>query len=62
MYQNYNEYKEVYKSVFSGLKAPVLFNVNFGHAFPRTVIPYGVKSTIDYNDKRITIDEAIFEQ
>lgn len=48
--------------MFSDLKTPVLFNVNFGHAFPRTVIPYGVKSTIDYNDKRITIDEAIFEQ
>ncbi len=58
----YDEYKEVYKRVFSDLKTPVLFNVNFGHAFPRTVIPYGITATVDYDNKTITIDEPIFEE
>ena len=57
----YDEYKEVYKKVFNDLSTPVLFNVNFGHSVPRTLIPYGIQATIDYDNKQIFIDEAIFE-
>lgn len=58
----YEEYKDVFKRVFSDLETPVLYNVNFGHAYPRCVIPYGLKATVDYDDKKITVDEAIFEK
>lgn len=58
----YEEYKDVYKKVFSNLDTPVLYNVNFGHAYPRCVIPYGLKATVDYDNKKITVDEAIFEK
>lgn len=58
----YNEYKEIYKKVFSNLSTPVLFNVNFGHSVPRTLIPYGVQATIDYDNKKIFIDEPIFDK
>lgn len=58
----YEEYKEVYKKVFSDLNTPVLFNVNFGHSVPRTIIPYGAEATIDYDNKIININEPIFEK
>ena len=58
--QYYDEYKEVYKKIFHNLNTPILYNVNFGHSVPRTIIPYGVKATIDYDNKKITIDEPIF--
>ena len=57
----YEEYKEVYKKVFSDIKTPVLYNVNFGHSTPRALIPYGISATIDYDNKRILINESIFE-
>ena len=47
----YDEYKKVYKKVFADLDTPVLFNVNFGHAVPRCLIPYNAKATIDYDNK-----------
>ena len=58
----YNEYKEVYKKVFSDLDTPVLFNVNFGHATPRCIIPYDREVEIDYDNKKILIKENILEK
>ena len=58
----YEEYKEVYKKVFKHIDTPILYNVNFGHAEPRCILPYGLKAIVDYDNKRITIDEPIFEQ
>ncbi len=57
----YEEYKQVYKRVFSDLKTPVLYNVNFGHAVPRCIIPYDAEATIDFDKKSITINESILE-
>ncbi len=58
----YDEYKEIYKKVFKNLNTPVLYNINFGHSVPRTLIPYGVTATVDYDNKKIFIDEPIFEK
>lgn len=58
----YDEYKEVYKRVFSDLDTPVLFNVNFGHATPRTILPYDAEVTVDYDNKKITINSPILEK
>ena len=41
---------------------PVLYNVNFGHSVPRCILPYGIQATVDYDNKRIFIDEPIFEE
>ena len=60
--QYYDEYKEVYKKVFKDIKTPVLYNVNFGHSVPRTLIPYGVSTTVDFDSKRIIINEPIFRE
>lgn len=57
----YEEYKQVYKEVFTDLKTPILYNVNFGHSTPRCIIPYDAEATIDYDKKTITINTPIFE-
>ena len=57
----YEEYKKVYRNIFSDLNTPVLFNVNFGHALPRCIIPYDAEATIDYDNARIFINSAILK-
>lgn len=58
----YEEYKVVYQKVFADLQTPVLYNVNFGHAFPRCILPYDAEATIDYDNKKIMIKGPIFDQ
>lgn len=57
----YEEYKMVYQKVFSDIDTPVLYNVNFGHAFPHCILPYDRKVLVDYDHKKIIVDEPIFE-
>lgn len=57
----YDEYKEVYKRVFCDLKTPVLFNLNFGHAYPRCIVPYDAETVVDYDNKKVIINSPIFE-
>jgi len=52
----YEEYKEVYKKVFKGLDTPVLYNINFGHSYPKCIIPYDAMATIDFDNKKISVD------
>lgn len=58
----YEEYKEVYKKVFSDIDTPVLYNINFGHSTPRCILPYNISTTVDYDNKRIIINESILEK
>lgn len=57
----YEEYKEVYKKIFADLDTPVLYNLNFGHAYPRCIIPYGAEAEVDYDNKTFKIVESIFQ-
>ena len=57
----YEKYKDVYRKVFSDLDTPVFYNVNFGHSVPRCIIPYDRECTIDYDDKKIFINESILK-
>lgn len=61
----YEMYKEAYRTVV-GFEAgqpqlPILFNVNFGHAEPIGVIPYGIKCLLDLDNKKITLLEKATE-
>lgn len=58
----YEEYKKIYIKVFADIDTPVLYNINFGHSFPRCILPYGLLATIDFDNKKITIDEPIFDK
>ncbi len=57
----YDEYKEIYKKVFKDIDTPVLYNVNFGHSVPRCILPYNAETIVDYDDKKIIINESIFD-
>lgn len=57
----YEEYKDVYKKVFSDLDTPVLYNVNFGHCCPRCIIPFDANAIVDYDNKTIKVCESILE-
>lgn len=57
----YDEYKEIYKKIFSDLDTPLMYNLNFGHAYPRAIIPYGVEACLDLDNKKFTIIEKMFE-
>ncbi len=56
----YNEYKEIYKKVFADLTTPVMYNINFGHSVPRCILPYNAETIIDYDNKKIIVNEPIF--
>lgn len=54
----YNEYKSVIQEVMKDNhleNTPVLFNLNFGHTKPKTVLPYGVMAEIDCTGKTFSI-------
>lgn len=57
----YEEYKDVIKNVFEGIDTPVLYNVNFGHSVPRCILPYDAKTTVDYDNKSITVNSQILK-
>lgn len=57
----YEPYKDVYKTVVGGEaghpELPILYNVNFGHAEPIGIIPYGVRCRLDADRKTLTLLE-----
>ena len=63
--QYYEEYKEAILKVIAQeeklTELPVIYNVNFGHAMPIGVIPYGIKAELDCDRKTITLLESATE-
>lgn len=57
----YEEYKAIFREVIKNPNLPVLYNVNFGHAYPRCVLPYGVTAELDLDRKEIWLLEKMFE-
>lgn len=56
------EYQKVYQEVFSDLDTPVLYNLNFGHALPRCLIPYGATCEVDFDNKKVKVVDAVLEK
>ncbi|WP_201764829.1 hypothetical protein [Spiroplasma taiwanense] len=48
----YEEYKKLLLDITEKYKTPIIYNVNFGHAHPKTIIPYGIKCEIDFELKK----------
>ena len=44
----YQEYKEVLLKISSDIGLPIVYNLNCGHALPRTIVPYGIKGRVDF--------------
>lgn len=51
----YEEYKDVWRQVVDNSKLPILYNVNFGHATPRTILPYGAEASINAEKQEIIL-------
>lgn len=53
--QYYGEYKDIYREMFQDRGLPVLYNVNFGHALPRAILPYGARARVDAGRQEILL-------
>jgi len=60
--QYYDEYKTVIKQVIVNeenlLDMPIFYNINFGHAKPIGIIPYGITTELDCEKRSITFLES----
>lgn len=56
----YEEYKTIIKEVIDDERLPVMYNLNFGHAYPRCVIPYGLEAELDFDKKTLEVGESLF--
>ncbi|KRM55586.1 S66 family peptidase [Lacticaseibacillus sharpeae] len=56
----YDEYKAALTAATAKYHTPVMFNLNFGHAYPRTALPYGAKAELDLDAKTLTVVEPYF--
>jgi len=52
----FNEYLTILKEVSEKHNIPVVYNLNFGHALPRMLIPYNAKIKIDFKRCNISIN------
>lgn len=53
------EYMQIIKEELSDKK--VLCNLNFGHAYPRCIMPYGITATVDFTNKTVEFSEPLFK-
>ena len=65
-YLQNDEYKQIYKTVICNEAnqpdLPILYNVNFGHTSPVSILPYGVMAQIDCSQKKLTVIESPIER
>lgn len=57
----YSEYRNILRRIAFEFNLPIVYNLNFGHALPRAMIPYGVHCEIDFENKTVKVIEKIFE-
>ena len=53
--QYYEAYKAVWLDAVDYPHLPILYNINFGHAAPRTILPYGAKVRVDAGKQTILL-------
>ena len=49
------EYKDIWREAVNDPELPILYNVNFGHATPRAILPYGAAARADANKQEIVL-------
>ncbi|MBA1393271.1 LD-carboxypeptidase, partial [Lactobacillus sp. XV13L] len=57
----YTEYQQVLLDMTDLEQTPILYNCNFGHAYPRAALPYGAQAQIDFYQRSLTIIEPWFQ-
>lgn len=56
----FDDYQAILTGIANEYDLPVLFNLNFGHAYPRTALPYGAEAVLDCDAGTLTIAESLF--
>ena len=56
----YAEYCQALLAATADRGTPLMANLNFGHAYPRTALPYGLTAELDLSARRLTITEPFF--
>jgi muramoyltetrapeptide carboxypeptidase LdcA involved in peptidoglycan recycling len=56
----YKAYKTILTKYAKKYHLPMIMNLNFGHSYPRNVIPYGILVEVDLDHPNITIIEPMF--
>ncbi|EXJ24370.1 Muramoyltetrapeptide carboxypeptidase [Alkalibacterium sp. AK22] len=57
---HYEEYKSILVEIVEDKTLPILYNLPFGHAYPRCLLPYGIETTLDTENKSLTFNESYF--
>ncbi|WP_031542852.1 S66 family peptidase [Mesoplasma photuris] len=57
----YSEYKEIWIKLSQKYNLPIMYNVNFGHAHPKTLIPYNANIELDFDKGKIFIKSGYLE-
>lgn len=57
----FNEYRDILNDIANKLNLSIVYNLNFGHALPRIIIPYGVKGEVDFKLKTVKVIEQMFK-
>lgn len=57
----HDDYKQILIEVTQSLQTPILFNVNFGHGYPRTILQYGINCEIDFTNRTLKPVESWFK-
>lgn len=55
----YDEYKQVWLEATEKHNLPIIYNINVGHAAPRCILPYGGRVSVDFDERRIFLDEPL---
>lgn len=57
----YQAYKEILWEYAKIHHLPIMYNLNFGHAYPRNVIPYGILTEIDFDHLTVSLIENMLD-
>ena len=51
----YDDYRSIYQALAEKYQLPILYNVNFGHAHPKCILPIGQSVTLDLDAKTVKL-------
>ncbi|MCL1948624.1 MAG: LD-carboxypeptidase [Turicibacter sp.] len=55
----YDEYKEIYAALGKKYGLPIFYNLNFGHAHPKCILPIGGLVRLDCDKKKVTLPHGL---
>jgi len=55
----YEEHKAIYRDIIGKYGKPLIYNLNFGHAHPKCILPIGQKVRVDCQKLTVTILESL---